>query len=153
MAEFFTGPGETLLGDGEVVTEIVIPAPAIRRYSAFQKLNLYTGDFASASAVVSAELDDAGTWVESRIVLGAVAPVPWRATHAEDWLRGCRTAPRGGALREVLDRELNRQAHPLPGNGWKLDAVAGLTEKAVEAVTVAHATARHAVRTVDEAKR
>jgi hypothetical protein len=36
------------------------------------------------------------------------------------------------ALRTVLDRELNAKAHPLRQNGWKLDALAGLCERAIE---------------------
>jgi len=34
-------------------------------------------------------------------------------------------------LRAALDRELNACAHPLARNGWKLDALAGLCERAV----------------------
>ena len=33
-----------------------------------------------------------------------------------------------------LDEELDATAHPLKRNGWKLDAAAGLAEKALEAV-------------------
>ncbi|MDQ6522537.1 molybdopterin-dependent oxidoreductase [Nocardioides sp. LHD-245] len=134
IGEFFTGPGETALRPDEVVVEIVIPAAACKRRSAFRKLNLYTGDFATASAVISAEIDASGTWRDARIALGAIAPVPWRAVEAEEWLRG-RTAPTAAQLRKVLDRELDREAHPLPGNGWKLDAVAGLAEHVLESVT------------------
>jgi CO/xanthine dehydrogenase Mo-binding subunit/CO/xanthine dehydrogenase FAD-binding subunit len=130
MEEFFIGPGETALAGGEVVVEIVIPAAASGRHSAFQKLSLYTGDFATASAAISTQIDEAGTWTNARVVLGAVAPVPWRARDLEDWLEG--RAPTVPGLRDVLDRELDRKAHPLPQNGWKLDAVAGLVEKAVE---------------------
>ncbi|WP_418061806.1 molybdopterin cofactor-binding domain-containing protein [Pimelobacter simplex] len=134
IEEFFVGPGETALRPGEVVVEVVVPAAAVRRRSAFRKLNLYTGDFATASAVISGDVDASGTWTEARLVLGAVAPVPWRATETEGWLRG-RTGPTADQLRKVLDRELDRAAHPLPGNGWKLDAVAGLAEHVLEAVT------------------
>ena len=35
-------------------------------------------------------------------------------------------------LRATLDGALDRAAHPLPRNGWKLDAAAGLAEKAFE---------------------
>ncbi|WP_377325451.1 FAD binding domain-containing protein [Pimelobacter simplex] len=136
IEEFFVGPGETALRPGEVVVEIVVPAAAVRRRSAFRKLNLYTGDFATASAVISGDVDASGTWTEARLVLGAVAPVPWRATATERWLRG-RTGPTAAQLRKVLDRELDRAAHPLPGNGWKLDAVAGLAEHVLEAVSAA----------------
>lgn len=130
--EFFIGPGETALAGGEVLVSIVVPADAVHRRSTFRKLNLYTGDFATASVAVSAAIDELGTWSDARVVLGAVAPVPWRAGDVEHWLEGRR--PLVTELRRVLDRELDREAHPLPRNGWKLDAVAGLTEQATEAL-------------------
>jgi CO/xanthine dehydrogenase FAD-binding subunit len=133
IEEFFVGPGETALRPGEVVVEVVVPAAAVRRRTAFRKLNLYTGDFATASAALSGDIDEAGAWHDARLVLGAVAPVPWRAADTERWLRG-RTAPTAAQLRAALDHELDREAHPLPGNGWKLDAVAGLAEHVLESV-------------------
>ena len=41
-------------------------------------------------------------------------------------------APTTAALRRHLDDELNRSAHPLPGNAWKLAAAAGLAETACD---------------------
>jgi hypothetical protein len=32
----------------------------------------------------------------------------------------------------MLDRELDRKAHPLPRNAWKLDAASGLVETLFE---------------------
>jgi hypothetical protein len=48
-------------------------------------------------------------------------------------------------LRRHLDEELNAQAHPLSRNVWKLDAVAGLAERAVEEVTLLGAPSALAV--------
>ena len=48
IGDFYTGPGETALGLGDVVTAIVIPARARRRIAAFEKLALTGGDFAIA---------------------------------------------------------------------------------------------------------
>ncbi len=39
-----------------------------------------------------------------------------------------------------MDAELDAHAHPLPGNGWKLDAAAGLVERAVEGLRPAAGT-------------
>jgi CO/xanthine dehydrogenase FAD-binding subunit len=58
--------------------------------------------------------------------------VPWRARKTEQAING-----RGVSVaefRNLLDAELDRVAHPLPRNGWKLDAAAGLAEQALEAV-------------------
>jgi CO/xanthine dehydrogenase FAD-binding subunit len=59
-----------------------------------------------------------------------LAPVPWRALETERCLDGSRIAVE--ELRRALDRELDAAAHPLPRNGWKLDAAAGLAEHACE---------------------
>jgi CO/xanthine dehydrogenase FAD-binding subunit len=67
----------------------------------------------------------------ARLVFGGLAPTPWRSKAAELSLA---QSPTVKSLRSVLDRELDRAAHPLERNGWKLDAAAGLAEKALEAL-------------------
>jgi len=134
LEQLYTGPGETAVGDDEVLTQATIPAEALSRRTAYRKLNLWQGDFAVASAAVSVRLDPVGRCKEVRICLGAVAPIPWRARATERALVG---QPLSAAtLRRHLDEELNARAHPLSRNVWKLDAVAGLAERAVEEVTL-----------------
>ncbi|MGY1805818.1 molybdopterin cofactor-binding domain-containing protein [Blastococcus sp. SYSU D00669] len=130
VADFYTGPGETCLREGELVTEVVVPAAALARTSRFEKLALYTGDFATASALLSVARDDAGTWTDVRVVLGAMAPTPIRLPRTERALTG--RVPSVAEVRAAVDRELDRIAHPLPRNGWKLDAAAGLVERAAD---------------------
>lgn len=131
IADFYTGPGETVLGSGDIVTEVVIEGDALDRIGVFEKLALTQGDFAIVSAALSARRADGG-WADTRLVLGALAPTPLRLPRIERLLdSGC---PDGDGLRSAVDAELNRIAHPLPGNVWKLDAAAGLIETAVEHV-------------------
>ncbi|MCW2611397.1 MAG: hypothetical protein QOC93_2611 [Actinomycetota bacterium] len=130
LADFYTGPGETVLGPTDVVVRLCVPAAALRRRGAFEKLALYTGDFSTASVALTAAIDDEGGWTDVRLVLGAVAPTPWRLTTVERAVDG--TVPRVAELRRLVDAELDRHGHPLPGNVWKLDAVAGLAETAAE---------------------
>lgn len=130
IGSLYSGPGELALRDGEFILEVVIPAAAFARRGAFAKLALYEGDFATASATLSARVDAAGRWSDVRLVLGAVAPTPWRARATEQALEG--TVPTVDRVRTLLDAELDRHAHPLARNAWKLDAVAGLAEHAVE---------------------
>jgi CO/xanthine dehydrogenase FAD-binding subunit len=113
-----------------LLTEIRIDAAGLRRRGRFEKLGLWEGDFAVASVAVTTQPDDQGKWRDLRIVLGGVAPVPYRARRTEQTLEG--EAIDVAALRRALDQELDDAAHPLPRNGWKLDAVAGLAEHAVE---------------------
>ncbi|MPZ82977.1 MAG: molybdopterin-dependent oxidoreductase [Actinophytocola sp.] len=133
IADFYTGPGETVLAAAELVTAVDISAAALVRRTAFTKLALYTGDFATASVALAVDADEDGRWTDVRIVAGALAPTPWRARGAEQALRG--TAPSLAQVRAAFDADLDRHAHPLPGNGWKLDAAAGLLEQATEQLT------------------
>jgi CO/xanthine dehydrogenase FAD-binding subunit len=132
VSAFYTGPGETVLRPGELVTAVTVPVAALERASAFTKLALYTGDFATASAALSVDRAPGGTWRDVRLVLGAIAPVPWRLTTVEDALRG--TAPDAASVRRHVDAVLDAHAHPLAHNAWKLDAATGLVVRAFEAL-------------------
>lgn len=128
----YAGPGEVRLEPGELLRAVVLPGRALERRAVFEKLRLWQGDFAVAAAAVAARIDDRGRWRDVRVVLGAVAPVPWRATATERRLEGQVVTPQ--LARRQLDRELDARGHPLPGNAWKLDAVAGLVQRAVARV-------------------
>ncbi len=89
IAEFFTGPGQTMLAMGEILTEVRIPAIPKRTSSAFIKLGKRR---AMAIAVVSAAarltLNEVGVITQARIALGSVAPTPIRSMKAEASLIG-----------------------------------------------------------------
>lgn len=130
IAAFYNGPGETVLGFGDLIRAVHIPAAAARRRGGFAKLRLWEGDFAIVSAAVTAVPGPAGSWQDWRIVLGGVAPVPWRAHATESALAG---APMTRTVFEhALNRELDAAAHPLKRNGWKIDAAAGIVAEAIE---------------------
>ena len=129
-SSFYTGPGETVLADDELVVVATISAAARRRRGVFEKMGLWDGDFAIVSAALTAEIDASGQWHDLRIVCGGIAPVPWRAVATENSLRGTVVTPQ--ALRRAIDLEIDAKAHPLARNAWKLDALAGLCERAVE---------------------
>lgn len=128
---FFTGPGETVLADDEVITDVWVPGPHLDRDGVYEKLALWPGDFAVVSVAVTA-LDDAGRLVEPRVVLGGLAPTPWRARAVEARLDG---APRSilavDDLVASLSADLTHRAHPLPGNAWKFDAACGVLRRAL----------------------
>jgi CO/xanthine dehydrogenase FAD-binding subunit len=128
----YTGPGETILAADEIIAAIELPAGAFRRVGSFQKLRLWEGDFAVASVALTAIPGPNGTLDAPRLVFGGLAPTPWRARACEGRIAG--RATKSAELRRWLDAELDSVAHPLKHNGWKLDAAAGLAEKALEAV-------------------
>jgi CO/xanthine dehydrogenase FAD-binding subunit len=127
VSSFYTGPGETVLKDGELVLRVRVPAAALAKRAAFEKLGLWQGDFAVVSAAIAAAVDGGGRWRDVRVVLGAVAPEPWRARRTEAALEGTVASP--AALRRALDDELARAGHPLERNAWKLDAAAGIAAR------------------------
>jgi carbon-monoxide dehydrogenase medium subunit len=89
LAEFFLGPNKTAVSC-ELLTEIQIPqAPASGR-SVFLKLGPRGApeDIAIVSvAVFAGAAGMENRWRDVRIALGAVAPTPIRARHAEEILR------------------------------------------------------------------
>ncbi len=80
---------ETVLARGEVLTDILLPAPDAGMKSSFRKVRSRGAwDFALASVSLALSVDPTGTVKHARVVLGAAAPAPWRAAEAETALVG-----------------------------------------------------------------
>jgi len=120
LEQFFTIPKtdnerENVLKPNEILTEIIIPGGAWRTatYEVRQKEAL---DWPLAAAAVALRMK--GSRVESaRIVLGHVAPIPWRAPEAEKVLAG-KTITEQTAL--DTGNAAVREAKPLSQNGYKV---------------------------------
>ncbi|QIE27640.1 Carbon monoxide dehydrogenase medium chain (plasmid) [Caballeronia sp. SBC1] len=84
---FFIGTYMTLLEPGEILTEIRIPVPVAGGGYCYAKLKRKTGDFATAAAAVTLRMNG-GTVADVRIALTNVAETAFRATAAEQSLRG-----------------------------------------------------------------
>ncbi len=84
---FFLGTYWTQLEEGELLTEIELPAFVAGTGYGFNKLKRKTGDYATAAAAVVLQLDG-DTCTEIRIALTNVAPMAVRAEQAEALLRG-----------------------------------------------------------------
>ena len=130
LARLYTGPGETVLGQDRIIASVTVPAAARDRATRFEKFALYEGGFAVVSACVSAARDGAGI-ADCRIVLGGVANTPYRALAAERALVG---KPANEAAIAAAARAWARQAHPLPGNAWKVDAACGVLQRVLTGV-------------------
>lgn len=89
MNEFFVGPGKTVLGRGEWITEVLVPDSPVRAQAIYLKHSLRMMDVSMAGAAAFVLLDGE-LCREVRIALGAVAPTPIRAAMAEAALRGKR---------------------------------------------------------------
>ena len=85
LAEFFRGPGQTVLGPGELLTRIVAPRPPAGSGGAYLRhVPRREMDIAVVGVAVHLQLDRDGRTVrDARVVLGAVAPTPMRSPSAE----------------------------------------------------------------------
>ena len=143
LEKFFAGPerdieAETVLDQGELLTSVFIPTPDSALRSVYLKAReRRTQDFALAS--VAAMLRVSGDVVErASLVLGGVAPTPWRATAAEDALRG---APVAGLDADAIGQLAVRDARPLRDNHFKVRLAASLVCRAV-ATLLGHSAGR-----------
>lgn len=77
--KFFTGPGETVLEEGEILSGILVPD--VRRRAFYIKHTLREAmDIAAVGVCLSRREDEDP---DPRLVLGAVAPTPLRVPEAE----------------------------------------------------------------------
>jgi carbon-monoxide dehydrogenase medium subunit len=87
----FTGPGQTVLGRGDVLVAVLLPRPAPRTADAYLRLIPRTEmDIAVAGAAVSVTLDAAGVCTAARVAIAAVAPIPLLVADAAQALIGSR---------------------------------------------------------------
>ena len=127
VTDFYT-PTENLLQPNEMVREIVLPAITGTPAQTFTKYSLRSSiDFAIVSVASLITVTD-GICTDARIVLGAVAPGPYRADEAEEYLKGrvidTASATRTGELAVSGARPLNK-------NAYKIDIVRTLVTRAL----------------------
>jgi xanthine dehydrogenase YagS FAD-binding subunit len=133
-ASFFAMPSadvtkETTLGAHEVITGVRVPAPAKGAVSAHIKVREQeASDWAIAEVAVALVKEGGGAVRSARIVLGAVAPVPWRASEAEKALAGKPVTEQTAAT--AADAAL-AGAKPMSGNAWKVGLTRELVRRAI----------------------
>jgi len=91
IEKFFTGPFKTILKETEVVTEIQIPSLPHHSGGAYLWLPKITSvDETLVGAAVVVNLEDLKNKIcaNARISLGSVAPIPFRAKMAENFVKG-----------------------------------------------------------------
>ena len=135
LDKFFTLPSqgdirrENVLQNDDIITEIFVPASALAARSTYLKFKERESlDFAMASAAVAVQLADNRTVRDARIVLGGVAPVPWRVPAAERFLSGKSLNPE--VLAEVAKIAL-ADAKPLEKNAYKVPLTQTLVRRAL----------------------
>jgi xanthine dehydrogenase YagS FAD-binding subunit len=101
----------------ELIVEVRVPENALARRGAFEKaMERKTWSFALVSVAASVKIIG-GVIRDARIVLGGVAPVPWRARDAEKLLEG---RPIDDAACQAAADAALEAAEPLKDNGYKV---------------------------------
>ena len=137
--EFFTMPKadplrENSLGNGEVLTQIRVPASTASTRSAFNTIRekqAFDWPLVAVGAVVGMEGE---TVTSARIVLGAVAPIPWRVPKAEAALVG---RPLNEASIDAAAKAAILGAAPLSGNAYKVGLVQTLVRRTLTGFSAA----------------
>ncbi len=127
LDEFYTSLGNTLEPD-ELISEILVPTPRYGTKQRFLKFRLRkTIDFAISSVAV-AITTKAGRISNTRIVLGGVAPTPYRALRAEDTLKGEVITD---SVAEASAKAAVSEARPLSMNSYKVPVTEALVKRAI----------------------
>jgi len=134
LEEFFVLPNKKLLGenvleDNQVITKIIVPASAPGTRSTYLKFREKQSlDFAISS--VAAVLQMQGSSVQTaRIVLGGVAPIPWRVKAAEAALEGKTLNEQ--TIAAAAEAAI-ANAEPLDYNEYKVILTRNLVRRALE---------------------
>jgi xanthine dehydrogenase YagS FAD-binding subunit len=109
---------DTVLEPAELITAVTIPPLALAARSRYRKVRERSSfAFALVSVAAAADVAD-GVVRDCRIALGGVAHVPWRATRAEQALRGAPAT--ADAFAAAAEAEL-AMAEPLRDNAYKVE--------------------------------
>lgn len=127
MTSFYRWSGETVVKPHELIKSIAVPRTAYRQAQVFEKSAGWDGDFADASAAVNLTWDGERL-ISAAIALGAVSPLPIRATATEEALVD---GKRSDKEIRVAAEMVVHGALPLSDNAHKANLVVNLTERAI----------------------
>jgi CO/xanthine dehydrogenase FAD-binding subunit len=132
LAEFFAGPGRTLLRPGEIAIAVTVPAPRTGSGRAYLKHGRRKAmELATVGVAVSLETE-AGRCTAARVALGAVGPTVLRAPGAEAILVGSRLdeAAVSAAAAQAM-QECTPISNVRSSAAYRRDMVGVLTRRAV----------------------
>ncbi len=130
LEELFRSGPATALESNEVLTRLHVTTPPDGSKGTYLKFRTRKAtDFATVSVAVMLTLESE-TCKDARIVLGGVAPIPWRAKGAENALKG-KTIDTAKA--EKAGQIALEGARPLTVNGYKIPLTQALVKRAIMA--------------------
>jgi xanthine dehydrogenase YagS FAD-binding subunit len=136
-AEFFVLPTvdaarENVLKDGEMLAAITLPAARKERRSTYHKIldrEAWTHAVVSAAVVLDMDTKKRGVCERARVVLGGVAPIPWRLPEVEKMLAGQKITPE---LAAKAGEAAVAGARPLAKNGYKVPLTRNMVRRTLE---------------------
>ncbi len=132
-SEYFTLPTmqnvlkENVLGDEDLFTHVILPAPGNVKSGHYEVRYKASHDWPLAFTTVVLTMN--GNTIQSaRVVLGAVAPVPWRSQDAERALAG---KPLNEETAAEAGEAAVRAAKPMSGNRYKVQIAKTAVKRAI----------------------
>jgi xanthine dehydrogenase YagS FAD-binding subunit len=135
LEKFFTLPEvdpkrENDLRAGEIISELIVPAPApgIRSiYMEVREKQSFDWPLVSVAVVIVPSADGKSVR-DARIVMGAVAPIPWRAPAAEKTIIG---QPLDAAHARAAAEAALAAAQPMSDNAYKVQIAKTIVRRAI----------------------
>ena len=130
--EFFQLPadnlmGETVLRPNELLTHVILPAATNAKSATYEVRFKQSHDWPMAMASVNLTMD--GNRVKAaRVVMGAVAPIPWRSEAAEQALAGKTISE---AVAADVAAAAVRGATPMTQNSYKVQVARTAVKRAI----------------------
>ena len=132
-ADYFTMPTrenverENVLEPNELLTHVILPAPGNVKTGHYEVRYKAAHDWPIAFATVILAMSGS-TVQNARVVMGAVAPVPWRSKEAEAALAGKTITPE--TVSAAAEAALAK-AEPLSQNAYKVQVAKTAVERAI----------------------
>ena len=132
-ADYFTMPTlqnvrtENVLAPNELLTHVILPAPGTVKSGHYEVRYKESHDWPIAFATVVIGMTG-NTIKSARVVMGAVAPIPWRSQAAEAALVG---KPLNEATAAAAAEAALREARPLSQNAYKVQVAKTAVKRAI----------------------
>ena len=119
--------GETVLAPNELLTHVILPPPGAVKSATYDVRYKQSHDWPLASAAVALDMNGAAVRT-ARVVMGSVAPIPWRSPAAERALAG-KTLTEEVAM-AAADAAI-QGAKPMTQNGYKVQIARTAVKRAI----------------------
>jgi xanthine dehydrogenase YagS FAD-binding subunit len=132
-SDYFTMPTmrnvrkENVLADDEILTHVTLPAPGNVKTGHYEVRYKQSHDWPLAFSTVVLTMNG-NTIASARVVLGAVAPVPWRSKPAEAALAG---KPLNAETAAAAAEAAVSEAKPMSGNAYKVQIARTAVKRAI----------------------